>query len=98
MLRWRRSHWIGLLVGAGVGALAAGLSRAFGYALALEDGLIWGAAVGTIVMSLPDFAQSGAILTRRENRTVNAIVGLFGSLAFLLIFVALALLVLKLVS
>ncbi len=80
-IRW--SHLVGLLVGAGAGALVAALGGTLGYALSLNDGLFWGAVTGGILAGVPQFIASGAVLTRRENRALNLVVGVVGGLVVL---------------
>jgi hypothetical protein len=93
---FRRQHLFGLFIGALLGLMAAGLGTVLGYGLALDDGLFWGAAIGATLASVPDFARSGAVLTRGDNQAVNLIVGLVGSVLFLGAFVGLVLVLLNL--
>jgi hypothetical protein len=83
MLRLRWHHVVGLVVGAALGAVVAALSGTFGYSLALNDGLFWGAVFGGILAGVPEFAQAGAVLTMRDKPVLNLLVGLIGSLVFL---------------
>jgi hypothetical protein len=89
MFGLRQRHLIGLLVGAALGLVAAGLGGVLGYALAPGDGLFWGAVVGGVLAGVPQFAQSGAALTGSENRAWNALVGLVGGLLFVGVITAL---------
>ena len=74
----------------GFGAAAAGLGSAFGLTLGLGDGLFWGALIGSVLGGMPQFAQSGAVLTRRENVVLNTLVGILGAVVLLGLIVALA--------
>ena len=38
--------------------------------------ILWGAAIGAALTSLDSFEKAGAALTRRENKTLNLLVGL----------------------
>jgi hypothetical protein len=96
MFRFRWQHVMGLVVGALLGAVAAGLGHSFDYALSLNDGLLWGAVIGGILAGVPQFAQSGAVLTGSESRAWNLAVGIAGSLVFLGVVVVLVFLALRL--
>jgi hypothetical protein len=87
---------MGLVVGALVGAGVAGLGQLLDYALSLNDGLFWGAVIGGILAGVPQFAQSGAVLTGSESRAWNLATGLAGGLAFLVVVAALIFLALRL--
>jgi hypothetical protein len=87
MLGIRQSHVVGLVVGALVGAAIAALSSVFDYDISVGDGLFWGAVSGSVLAGVPQFTQSGAVLTRRDNSTLNLVVGLIASMLFL-VFVA----------
>ncbi len=92
----RQGHLIGLLAGAALGAVLAGLGSALGYSLALSDGLFWGAIIGGVLAGMPQFARSGAVLTRREGRVLNTLVGLVGGLLLLGVVAGLVFLLLRL--
>jgi hypothetical protein len=92
----RRQHLFGLFIGAVVGVVAASLGSVLGFGLAVDDGLYWGAAIGVTLASVPDFVRSGSVLTRGDNQTVNLVVGLFGSVLFLGVFVGVVLVLLNL--
>lgn len=98
MFRLRWQHVVGLVVGALLGAVAAGLAQSFDYALSLNDGLFWGAVIGGILAGVPQFAQSGAVLTRSESRAWNLAAGFAGGVVFLGVVAFLAFLALKLLS
>ena len=79
-----------------MGLVASSLGNVFGLALAPNDGLFWGAVVGGLLAGMPQFAQAGAVLTRSENHTWNALVGIVGGLVFIGVMAALAIFLLKL--
>jgi hypothetical protein len=96
MFGLQRHILLGLLVGALLGAVVAGFGEALGYTLALGDGIFWGAGIGGVLASVPQFEQSGAVLTRRENRVLNTLVGIAGSVVLVGILVLLAVLFMEL--
>jgi hypothetical protein len=79
----RKSHLIGILAGALLGVLLSGVASRLGLGLAAEDGLLWGAAIGGVLAGLPQFAESGAILTRNPDSVWNPIVGLLCGLVII---------------
>jgi len=83
MIRLRLHHFVGLLIGAGLGVVAAALSDALGYSLSFGDGFFWGAVIGGILAGAPQFAQAGAVLTRRDHLVLNTVIGVAGSLVVL---------------
>jgi hypothetical protein len=85
MFGLRQRHVIGLLAGAALGLVVAGLGG-----VSSGDGLFWGAVIGGILAGVPQFAQSGAVLTGSENRAWNTLVGIVGGLLFLGVITALA--------
>lgn len=97
MFQVRLRHVIGTLVGALAGIIAASLAKPLGYNLAHDDGLFWGGVVGGVLSGVPDFARSGAVLTGRQNRTLNSLVGLVGGLILLGAAAAIVILVLGLI-
>ncbi len=96
MFGLRSQHLIGMLAGALLGIVAVGLGNTFGYALVLSDGLFWGAVIGGVLAGVPQFASSGAILTRSENQILNLLVGLVGGLLFLAVTAGLVIVVMAL--
>jgi hypothetical protein len=92
----QRDSLLGLLVGALLGAVVAVFGEALGYTLAFGDGIFWGAAIGGVLASVPQFEQSGAVLTRREGRVLNTLVGIAGSVVLMGFLVLLTLLFLEL--
>jgi hypothetical protein len=87
----RQHYLIGLVGGAGLGVVAAALSGVLGYTLSFGDGFFWGAVAGGILAGVPQFAESGAVLTRRDNRALNTVVGVAGSLVVLGVIAGMAL-------
>ncbi len=97
MLSIKPRHLLGMLIGAVLGIVAAGLSPQFGYDLARNDGLFWGGAIGGVLSGAPEFARSGKTLTQSENRVLNSLVGLFGGLILIGLVGALLILVFALI-
>ncbi len=92
----RKEYLVGIALGALLGAAASGLSGVFGYAMTLNEGLLWGAAIGGILSAIPQFARSGAVLTRGSHSGVNLLVGLAGSLVYIAIVIVLTILLTRL--
>ena len=73
----RRNQVIGLLGGLITGAIIGnswpGVREAVGGAGGV---MLWGAAIGASLGSLPQFEKAGKVITRSENRAFNLIVGL----------------------
>ena len=73
----RRNQVIGLLGGLITGAIIGnswpGVREAVGGAGGV---MLWGAAIGASLGSLPQFEKAGQALTHRESRTFNLLVGL----------------------
>jgi hypothetical protein len=73
----RRNQVIGLLGGLITGAIIGnswpGVREALGGAGGV---MLWGAAIGAALGSLPQFEKAGKALTHSENRTFNLLVGL----------------------
>jgi|CXWL01.1.fsa_nt_gi hypothetical protein len=73
----RRNQVIGLLGGLITGAIIGnswpGVREALGGAGGV---MLWGAAIGAALGSLPQFEKAGKVITRSENRTFNLLVGL----------------------
>ena len=72
----RRNQVIGLLGGLITGAIIGnswpGVREAVGGAGGV---MLWGAAIGASLGSLPQFEKAGKALTHSENRTFNLLVG-----------------------
>ncbi len=94
----RQRHVMGMLLGALLGLAVAGLGSVFNYGLAYNDGFFWGAVGGGILAGMPQFALSGAVLTRSENRAWNTLVGVVASLLLLGVTVLLVALLIRLFS
>ena len=86
------------MLGALLGLAVAGLGSAFDYSLTLNDGLFWGAVTGGILAGMPQFANSGAVLTRSENRAWNVLVGFVASMSLLGVIALLVVLLARLFS
>jgi hypothetical protein len=80
MLGIRRSHVIGILVGGLLGAVVSGLIGLFGLSMALNEAVLWGAAIGGLLAGIPQFAQSGAVITQNPDSAWNPLIGLAGGL------------------
>lgn len=92
MFGLRQHHLLGLLIGAGVGLVASLLGKVVGYSLSPDDGIFWGGVTGGILAGTPQFVSSGAVLTGGDNRALNLIVGVVGSLVVLVVTAAVAIL------
>ncbi len=85
----RKRNWgrqmVGIFGGAAIGwaltFIFPGLEERFG----MLTILLWSGAIGGILTSMEEFARAGAALTRRDNRTLNLLVGLGIPLLLLLI-------------
>jgi len=89
MLGVRKSHLVGILVGGVVGAAVSGVIGLLGLSLALNEAILWGAALGGLLAGAPQFAQSGAIITQNPDSVWNPLVGLAGGLLLFGAFLAL---------
>ncbi|MBI3241332.1 MAG: hypothetical protein HYZ49_03465 [Chloroflexi bacterium] len=73
----RRNQMVGLLGGLITGAIIGnswpGVREAVGGAGGV---MLWGAAIGASLGSLPQFEKAGKVITRSENRAFNLMVGL----------------------
>ena len=96
MFGLRRGQLFGIALGAALGAIVSVLARVQGSELALNDGIFWGAVIGGILSAIPQFARSGAVLTRSTHSGLNLAVGLLGSLIFVVVVGALAILLARL--
>jgi len=75
-----RNAWGGRWILAGVaGAILGGLVEALVNRLAgralLAEGMMWGAVLAILVISLPSFAQMGRLVVKSERPAVNFLVG-----------------------
>jgi hypothetical protein len=82
MLGIRKSHVIGIVVGGLLGAVISGLFGRFGISMALNEAVLWGAAIGGILAGIPQFAQSGAVITQNPSSVWNPVIGLAAGLLF----------------
>lgn len=82
MLGIRKSHVIGILVGGLLGAVVSGLVDPFGISIALNKAVLWGAALGGILAGIPQFGQSGAVITQNPGSMWNPVIGLAAGLLF----------------
>jgi hypothetical protein len=82
MLGIRKSHVIGILIGGLLGAVASGLLGRFGISMTLNEAVLWGAAIGGILAGIPQFAQSGAVITQNPRSVWNPVIGLAAGLLF----------------
>ena len=80
--------WRWPVLGVVVGAIAASILRSFGVGVTVEEGLLWGAVAGLVVMYTPYFLRSGKMVTKRENRAVNFVAGVFVFLGISAIIIA----------
>lgn len=65
------------MLGVVAGAILASLLRSVGVGITVEEGILWGAVGGLVVMYTPYFLRSGKMVTKRENKVVNFIAGVF---------------------
>jgi hypothetical protein len=77
-----RNAWGGRWILAGVaGAVLGGLAEALVNRLAgkplLVEGMMWGAVLAILLISLPSFAQMGRLVVKSERPAVNFLVGIF---------------------
>ena len=75
---WRNFHreLVGIFAGIGLGLVIVALIPAIRENYNLGTLILWGGALGGVVMSLERFERAGAALTKRENRPLNYVVGL----------------------
>ena len=96
MFGLRREQLVGIALGAVLGGIVSLLAHTLGGELALNDGILWGAVSGGLLSASPQFARSGAVLTRSTNSGLNLAVGLLGTVLFVVVVGALAILLAKL--
>lgn len=72
----RRNQVIGLLGGLIAAALVGNTFPGLREALGLGGVMLWGAAIGAGLASLPQFEKAGQVITRSNNRAFNLMVGL----------------------
>ena len=73
--KWGR-QWVGIFGGAAIGWALTIIFPGLAERYSLLSVLLWCGAIGGILTSLDRFMRAGAALTRRENRTLNLLVGL----------------------
>ena len=88
-----RNAWGGRWILAGVaGAILGGLVEALVNRLAgrplLAEGMMWGAVLAILVISLPSFAQMGRLVVKSERPAVNFLVGVFLFMLISLVLIA----------
>ncbi len=80
--------WRWPIFGIVAGAILAGILRSAGVGVTVEEGILWGAVAGLVVMYTPYFLRSGKMVTKRDNRAVNFAVGVFVFLGISAIIIA----------
>jgi hypothetical protein len=84
-----RKELVGMFAGIGLALAISALIPAIRENYSLGVVILWGGAVGGVAASLERFERAGAILTKKENRPLNYIVGLgIPIMILLLIFAA----------
>lgn len=69
--------WRWPVLGVILGAILASILQSAGVGITVEEGILWGAVVGLVVMYTPYFLRSGKMVTKHDNRVVNFIAGVF---------------------
>lgn len=87
--RQYRRELLGIAGGIGLAMAVGAAVPAIRENVSLELMILWGGAIGGVVMSLERFERAGAGLTRRENRALNFAVGLGVPMVLLLVLLAL---------
>lgn len=64
------------VIGAVLGALAEALIARLAGRAVLTDGMMWGAVLAILLVSLPNFVQMGHLVTKSERTAVNLLVGI----------------------
>ncbi len=72
----RRNQVFGILVGLVGGWMTGNFWPAIPTALGWAGVLLWGAAIGAVLGSLPQFERAGRVITRSDHQALNTIVGL----------------------
>jgi len=72
-----------------LGAIVVAILHQFGIRAAMEDGIFWGAAAGLVVTYIPYFLRSGKMVTKRDNKALNLVAGVFVFLAISGVIIAL---------
>jgi len=71
-----RRELVGIFAGIGLALVIGALIPAIRENYSLGLVILWGGALGGVVMSLEQFERAGAALTKKENRPLNYAVGL----------------------
>ena len=72
----RRNQLVGIAAGVFGGVMVAYTWPGINEAIGLTGALLWGAAIGGALGSLPHFSRLGKRLTQSENNILNLLVGL----------------------
>lgn len=81
------SRWIlAGIAGAFVGAVIEALVTRLAGRILFADGIVWGAVLAIVLVSLPNFGQMGRMVVKSDRRAVHFLVGI---LVFVLISVLL---------
>jgi len=67
---------VGILLGVSIAAIVGSLVPAIREGYSLFAVLLWGGALGGLLVSYERFERAGAALTRGENKLVNYLVGI----------------------
>ncbi|GAB4582022.1 MAG: hypothetical protein Fur0022_47740 [Anaerolineales bacterium] len=71
-----RRELLGVFVGIGVVLIISALVPAIRANYSLGPVILWGGAIGGIMMSLERFERAGGALTKKNNRLLNYLIGL----------------------
>lgn len=72
----RRNQVFGIVVGLIGGWMTGNFWPAIPTAIGWAGVLLWGAAIGAILGSLPQFERAGKVITRSDHQMLNVAVGL----------------------
>lgn len=75
LLSWR--ILIGGLLGAFLGRTLESLLAQTGGPILISDGMVWGAAIGLFVVSLPNFERMGILIAGHRQQGINILIGIF---------------------
>jgi hypothetical protein len=77
------SRWIlAGVAGAAIGGLIEALANRVAGTTVIVDGIMWGAALAILLISLPNFAQMGRMVVKSDKPAIHFLVGI---LMFILI-------------
>jgi hypothetical protein len=82
--KWGR-QWVGIFGGAAIGWALTIIFPGLAGRFSLLTVVLWSGVIGGILTSMDEFMRAGAALTRRDNRTLNLLVGLGIPILLLLI-------------